>query len=80
MTFYTRRYLISCRDNNLTKENRGLHMGLLCLSMCGILRTEHKRSHIFLQVHGLGNARDQLSWCQHWIQSPLWFIAKALLV
>lgn len=37
---YARRYLISFRDNNLIKENRGLCTGILCLSMCGILRAE----------------------------------------
>lgn len=52
---------MSSRDSNLTKENRGPCMGLLCLSMCGILRAEHKRGHILLQVHKLGNARDHLS-------------------
>lgn len=28
---YTRRHFISSRDNNLTKENRGLGVGSLCL-------------------------------------------------
>lgn len=60
---YTRRYFISSRENNLTKENRGLHVGLPCLSMHGMLRGEHKRGHILVQVQRLGNARDHLSWC-----------------
>lgn len=49
------------------------------LAMCGILRAEHARGHTLLRGHGLGNAGDHLSWCQHWIQSPPWSIARALL-
>lgn len=65
-----RRDLISSRDNNFDKENRSLHMGLLSLSTCEILRVECKQSHILLLVDGPRDARDNF-WCQHWIQSLL---------
>lgn len=51
-----RRDLISFRDNNFSKENRSLHMGLLSLSMCAILRVERKHSHFLLLVDGPGDA------------------------